>query len=609
MVKITDRNTKRIPLHYPGGRFPGWSGLNLATHEEFLPNYEASDCLNWTNRIGLDSDNIGVLCTRPGYADGPKYEIYGGYPDLITTYGPVRLLAKFFPYPLIDETTGTASGTNAAQVLRLVQLAANDTQTKFQYTLGAQDPLNPGKLLWVDIAPGTSLKNGDDVPAPVGGYYPQYITLGLPTPKFCWVDLENGLHVYDGTTDVAQAIPKAGGGGNITGALWLEQMDGRLIVSGNWIDAGEGCRIYYSGINDTTAWTSSGGGGVTTVYASDSRTGDTAPVRITGLATLHGMLVTFTEDMRYITAGLGTTMESTRSFPGEGCWSGKMISKYKDRLYWWGKDGAFEWNGGEVVRISDKIYGKKFLLTLLSAHKWFSFVYKDQWWTCVKLKEKDLKADGTTWTGDHKWRNFIYDFKTEQWYVTSVPMCAAFSSMGGLTDSGKLFFASPVGIVNGQSTDYKTYCYGFDDVDGKLTYADNCSGTAGARTGDDITTWWETGALDFESNNLKRFEKLQVRATFTNSPNLATSPVTYARAQFKRNATGTYMSLDFPSTLSKPYFDLGFQGTENPASPDNENNCLGHTIKLRWDVVGKRRIMLSKVFIDVTDLGITENEV
>lgn len=573
-IPKTDKDTQTIPMHAEGGRFPGFGGLNTEQRDVFVMPWEGADCLNWFNRSGLAADNIGALSTRPGYADGPKYEMVGGVQDTATLFGPIRMMHKFYP-------DSSVAGTGV-QVLELVQNASGANKSIYRKWDGAT---------WATVT-ASGYTNGT-----LGNtYYPQCMVMGLPTPKFCWIDLENGLHVYDGTTDTKQAIPKyADGTANITGAMWLEQMDGRVIVAGNWVDAGESNVVYFSGPNDTTAWTNTGGllggGGSFVVYAADRTSGNSAPKRITGMASMHGQLIVFTEDMRYVCSGVGTAYLSVKEYPGAGCFSGKTIVKYDDKLYWWGKDGAYVWDGNRVTKLSNRIWNKVANLELLSGYKWFSFVFKDQWWTCVKYRDSGTNGILSSTTGNYYY-NWIYDFKTGEWYVGDIPMVAAFSSHGGL-DLGGLFFSSP---LDTGTNAYKTYRYGLDDVDSPASAVNSDNGA-------DIVATWETCKWDgtnptvgMSRNPLttKMWEKFRLKIELGILGNFDTG---YARLQYRLNDTAAYSNLTMDTTTSPLpviqhlYFPVG---------------SYGHFMQARFTVSGTKRVDVLMLYADYKDTGMSE---
>lgn len=590
-VPYTESTKTLMPMYAVTGRFPGWGGLNLALNEEFVPCFEAHDMLNWANRTGLQSDNMGILATRPGYADKPKYgtsyfdtDTGASNGTVNTTYGPVRLLARFFP----DDTI-----SQGGQVLRVVQTETGANKTDFQkWHNGTWYTWNTATTAWVDQ---------DDVSNPTTGlgntYYPESLTLGLPTPLFCFIDPENGLYVYDGSTLSKQEIPRwdTDVGGNITGALWLEQLDGRLVVSGNVTDTGESGINYYCKSGDVTVWTSDDGGGSYPVYGVDSKSKASAPKRAMGLATLHGLLVTFSEDMRYLTAGLGTAAQQTRHFPGEGCFSGKCIVKYKDRLFWWGKDGGFTWSGGQADRISDNIWNKVGNLKLSSAYKWWGYVYMDQWLVAVKYRSTNLTgivSTSTVQSDAEKYYNFVYDFKDKTWRVFDIPMVAGFSSKGGLTDFGRFYFASPINFGTAQNPAYKCFVYGWDEVDQKAAYADAISGLPGSRTGTAIVSTWETGrndggnptaGLPLLAHLVKHWEKFIIRIDTA-----GTGAFTDADLKYRLDDTDAYTDLAIDTTgVATPFQHLYFNDSVN----------YGHLMQARFTVSATKQLILKRLYV------------
>jgi hypothetical protein len=431
--------------------------------------------------------------------------------------------------------------------------------------------------------------------------------LDLPQPLFCFVDPENGLYTYDGTTLVHQEIPKyvqpdPDNPVYITGACWLDQDDGRLYVAGNITDAGEHRVLYYCASGDTTKWTSDTGGGSLLIYGSDSRSGNANPKWCRGLVVHYGAICVFSEDTRHVVAGVGTLSQQQEVFAKQGCWSGKCISKHDGIVYWWGKDGAYAWRGGPIAdRISDNLWNKVQDVKFVSSYKWFSFVFMDQWWTCVRYKNATLSGLGTV----HGYHNFLYDFKTHNWYVNDIPMVAAFSSLGGLTDIGRLYFASP---IDTGTNEYKCYTYGFDEVAQKATYADACYTDGNDRKGTAITAVWETGKLGggnitaglptlshVAKTHLKFITELD-----TNDSDGITAPT----------AGGVYTSakVEYRADRDAAYGDLANFGTGSQTNVFQHlypNDKIAHYIQYKFSVVSTKQTILYEAFNVFTDEGIS----
>jgi len=843
-------------------RFPGWGGINCRAHSEFLQNNEASDCLNVFDSREGGGDGMGVLVTRVGYADNPKYDIAGGACDDTATYGPVRMLAKFFtsqvtvsdgitvdftgsglndltvdapatvneiivltisqglptiqqtgtglndlsiqdetlidgvyvltmktpgvpfgwhqkaytggtgPAPVIDEvvtgatsgstakvamipapTSGSWTGNDAAgmlyfsdksaafqaeqvncaggghfhiagdfvpftddvdrfgwtkngvdqgtvilnygwqtigaitvkfaaynghtvgdtftiqpdefdwthdgvvgntgvvitgasaqigttglyvtfgaitghtvgdsfsidpisivkrtvQVLRLVQTEPGPDKSKFQ-------KWNPATGAWVDITTGLG-----------NFFYPEWIILGVPIPKFCWIDPQNGLHVYDGVTDTKQEIPKCNDTGNITGALWLTQTDdGRLVVGGNVFDQNQANVLYYCAPNDTTKWTG-GPGGVEMIYLTGAKGEVIQPRWITGLTTFQGMIVAFSEDMRHVVYGLGSAGRMQRAFPHQGCWSSKCIVEHGDYLYWWGKTGAFKWNGGEPEKISGGIFAKLSNLKITSAHKWFSYIDGERWVTCVEFKAPaytwGLVSTGCDYAGNlHCKYQFVYNFETGRWHITDVPMLCAFSSRTGVLDSGGIYFSS--GVPTLENT-YRTYRLGYDDLTGRMVYADNVRGPANARMGTAIRAAWITGKLSGASPNdafrWKEFKLLHTRLSATESTGLTESYETNQSADpysevvggawkkavvnFRLNDTATWYELALTEAAATPYHAMSFLGVENSRG-DYDNKNHGNYVEIMFEIIATKRTEIMRAFVEYKLLEVTEH--
>ena len=470
--------------------------------------------------------------------------------------------------------------TQPAKILRLAGLAGTSVFQKYNKVTG----------LWEAIT--SNLK---------GLWYPQSIIYDVPDgPYFCWVDPQSGLHVYDGVTDTVQAIPKYDDGsgaytGNITGALWLAQVDGRLIVAGNWTDNGQSNVLYYSSSGKSAQWESHNGGGALPLYGNDG----SQVKRITGLTVLHGELIVFTEDGRFVISGIGTTNQVIENYPGYGCFSGKCIVRVRNRLYWWGKDGGYEWNGNEPIEIGQPIMPELFALKVWGSFKFFGFTYEDQWWTCVKRR-------------DGGYRNFVFDFITRNWFVSNIPMTAAWSSLTGLVDNGFLYFASPedartdAELAGGEKAAYyKHYIYGVDPLNKyQPVYADKVIGDADARTGTGIAAYWIGGRLDFDNILMKGYSLLHARIGTAPSSTLTESSFTAARIAYNLDDDTTFShTLDFTQAADTPYHALSFAGVD-----DIENVTYGTLLQLKLDVVGTKRLDLKKVYAEYNLKPITAHE-
>ncbi len=256
-------------------------------------------------------------------------------------------------------------------------------------------------------------------------------------------------------------------------------------------------------------------------------------------------------------SGVGTTYQSVKEYPGSGCFGGKCIVKHDDKLYWWGKDGAFMWDGNRVVRISDKIWNKLNNLKLTSGYKWFSFIFQDQWWTCVKYRASGVNGlESSAVDYDDKsndYYNFVYDFKDNTWRVYDVPMVAAFNSQGGI-DLGGLFFSSPLPVA---ANEYKTYRYGVDDATGGEVFSDN---------GEAITSTWITPQWD-GSNQTVGMPRMPLYANMWEKYVLAigthgTGSFTSASLQYRTDNTSSYSNLTINTDATNTpfqhvYFPVG----------------------------------------------------
>jgi len=551
---------------------PGWGRAAFRQHEDFVPSHMATDILNMTNRQGIQSYNMGTLSSRPGYADSPKYQLGGKVDDTEFDY-PSRFFAKFYPGQATAETDGTY--TYKPQVLRLAGAAGSSAFQKFDTSDGDWDNVTADGYVNGSIA---------------GSWYPQTLVYDVPAgPYFCWIDPLNGLHVYDGTTDTKQEIPKYDTAGNITGAMWLAQIDGRLVVTGNYSDTGQRNVLYYSASGDYTKWESHNGGGQIALYADDDENSQTR--NITGIVTFHGQLIVFTGDGRFVISGIGTTNQTLRFYPGYGCASGKTISKTQSAIYWWGKDGAYEWNGNEVIEIGQLIMPQLYTLALSSALTFFSFVYEGQWWTNA------VRTDGA-------YRNFVYDFATRQWFIFNIPMVAAWNSQAGLLDAGYLYFASPE-AVGGK---YKHYIFGVDPLNSHYpVYGDKVTGgTQGGndRTATDIPFHWTSGRMDFGNYFIKDFWKIHARIAIANSTSIPAAAFTSARVSYNLDDdTGFSDNLDFTQAASTPYHALSFAGTD-----DVENETNGTLLQIKLNGAGTKRLDIKKVFIEFYERKVAQHE-
>lgn len=645
-MKKTNQNTVVVPIHLETGkgRVPGWGGVAKRVHEDFIPSHMASDLLNYTNRQGIQSYNIGTISTRPGYADAPTYQILSGSNDTSLFNQPSRLLAKFFPgqaNSTAGKATFSGSGLNDLTLTTAVALDANivvtidgaGTPDTFSWTqdgvaggtavaiTGASQQIgdtgwyvtfaattghtltNNWTLEPTSQAPqilrigglsgvgafqkwtGTSWTNitasGYTQGTLKGQWYPQWIIYDVPAgPYFVWVDPVNGLHVYDGTTDTKVNIPKYNDtSNNITGALWLAQVDGRLIVAGNITDSGQADILYVSAAGYYNQWESHNGGGQIPLYAAAGMN-QSQVKRITGLAVLHGQTIAFVEDSRFVVSGIIAAGQVVQNYPGFGCFSGKTIVNEHNALYWWGKDGAYEWNGNEPVEIGQLIMPELYTLKMTAAHKFFGFSYEGQWWTNVK------RTDGG-------YRNFVYDFATHQWFIFDIPMVAAYTSLTGVVDVGYLYFASPEAV----SDKYKHYVFGVDPLNSHVAvYADKVTGaTANARTGTAITANWTSGRIDFDDIFVKDFWLLHARIGTASSTSLAGgSSFTTARVSYNLDdGTGFSNHLDFTQTATTPYHALSFAGTG-----DTENETQGTLLQIKVNTVGTKRLDIKKVYVE-----------
>lgn len=587
MVNKSLQNILVFGLQAEGGRYPGWGGISMRRHLEFINGNQAASALNFTCRQGIESHNHGVLSTRPGYADSPQYQLGlgQGVPDTNRFAFPSRMLVKF--HPTISE--GEDGFTGAPQVIKLAGASGNSFLHKYNHITGG----------WEEI-PAIGYQKGKIR----GQWYPQHIVYGLPSkPYLVWADCTNGLHVYDGEVDVKYNIPKYTNSEEaITGLAWLEQLDGRLIGAGNFLDAGEGLIVYYSAVGEPDKWQSHQGGGSFPIYIADSRSGASPPRCIWGLATLHGMLIVFTEDMRYVVAGIGTANQAVRDFPGCGCFNGRCIVKYRDRLYWAGKQGVFEWNGNEVVNIGEDIFNDFYNLDFLATHKVFSFIYEDQWWINAKRK------NGT-------YVNYIYDFPTGRWYVWNIPMCAAFSTYSGFTDMGLLYFASPEDARTAEEKAqqdppvlpyYKHYLFGLDDLNGRVAvYADRVRGDAASRIGDPIEWHWTTGKIGCGHPELwKDFKGLAIRlGTAQSEPLPGGGRFHSAEIKFNLDDESDFTrSLSMRQVTQTPFYRLAFHGA------DGDNRTDGHFLQLKLSGASTRRLDIKRVYVEYSILGVPEHE-
>ena len=195
---------------------------------------------------------------------------------------------------------------------------------------------------------------------------------------------------------------------------------------------------------------------------------------------------------------------------------------------------------------------------------------------------------------------FIYDLKAGTWHVDDVPMVAAFNTKTGLTDTGRLYFCSPV--ANGDSK-YQTYCYGWDEVDENAVYADAVSGVKGSRTGTAITATWETGKLDGGNPTAqlpslahlnKDWEKFKVRIAIA-----GTGSFTYARLQYRMDDDTDYTNLDFDyANLTKPFQYLGF----------NDKDHHGHLMQARFSVSATKRLVIKRIYVQFKGLSFSESQ-
>jgi len=646
-VKKADTGHIIVPIHREQGesRFPGWGGAMERVHEDLLPSHMASDILNITNRQGIQSYNIGTISTRSGYADSMNYQIPGGNADPGGFSFPSRFLARFYPGQatsvagkvtftgsgLDDLTLDTAVPLDEDIVITIDAEGAPDTFTwthggvvgntgvaitgasqqigttgwyvTFAATTGHTDTeywtIRPtsqaAQILRLAGAAGASAfqkwtgASWTEITGSLKGqWYPQWIVYDVPAnPYFCWVDPVNGLHVYDGTDDVAQAIPKYNDTGDITGALWLAQVDGRLIVAGNWLDAGQADVLYFSAAGDYTKWESHNGGGQVPLYAS-SGMDQSQMKRITGMTVLHGQLIVFTEDSRFVVSGIGTANQTVRNYPGFGCFSGKAIVNDNNHLYWWSKDGAYEWNGNEPIEIGQPIMPELYSLKVSAAHKFFGFVYEGQWWTNA------IRTDGA-------YRNFVFDFATRQWFIFNIPMVAAYTSLTGLVDAGYLYFSSPEAV----SAKYEHYIYGVDPLNSyAAVYGDKVTGVKAARTATDIPAHWTSGRMDFGDMFKKDFWLLHARIAIANSTSIPAAAFTRARIDFNLNdADGFSGQLTFLETETTPYHALSFAGTD-----DVDNATQGTLVQVKLNVAGTKRLDLKRVYIEYVPSNIMEHE-
>ena len=529
----------------------------------------------------------------PDTFDWTQNGVSGGTGEGITgaaqAVGTTGLKVKF------DATTGHTVGdkftidpiSTSQYSPKVLKIAGAAGASSFQYYDPTTDSGSGGGT-WTNITAA-----GYTQGSILGLWYPESIVYDVPAgPYFCWVDPVNGLHVYDGTTDTKQAVPKynpPGGSitGNITGVLWLAQIDGRLVLSGNYVDASQRNVIYYSAAGDYTKWESHTGGGQIPLYADDDENSQTR--NITGIVTLHGQLVVFTNDGRFVVSGIGTTNQQVLFYPDYGCVSGKTITKKKNALYWWGKDGAYEWNGNEPLEIGQLIMPELYTLSLMASGTFFSFEYEDQWWTCVRRK-------------DGGYRNFVFDFATRQWFIFNIPMVAAWSSNTGLLDAGYLYFASPE-AVGGK---YYHYIFGVDPLTSHVAvYADKVTGAAGARTGTAIASYWTSGRMDFDDIFTKNFWLLHARIGTANSTSLSgNGSFTSARVSYNLDdGAGFSDHLDFTTSASTPYHALSFAGTG-----DVENPTIGTLLQIKINVSATKRLDLKKVFIEFRPSAIMKNE-
>lgn len=577
-----------FPLHATKGEKKGWGGIDLAEQEDNLGTHVARDTLNFTNRLGLKGDNIGVLATRPGIASGPKYEMHN-LTDSTCTANPERFKVKWYPDPSIS-----AGG----EVVRLVG--------------GSFQKFNPATGGWNDLiycadqggGPVNDLLFGS-AGHPAGGYYPQHIIFDVPSgPWFCWVDLENGLYVYDGAVVTKVNIPKKSNAAvSITGALWLAQIDAMLIVSGNWVDLSETDVVYYCKTGDPTEFSSLEGGGAFEAWGVSSRGGDTPPKRITGLAELGRSLLVFAEDMRYIWINVGTKQADRSIEPGMGCASGKTICSWKGNLFWVGKDDIYMWSRGEPRPVGQRIWNKFGTIQWGDGagnplfHQFHSFIYEDQYWFNFRSSDQP---------GNHVNTNWIFDLIRGDWYISDIPIGCAFDSKGGM-DLGALFFASAKNYNTAMVPQYQSFRYGYDDSNpsggSPQIFADIWAPTTGGvRAAHHITAEWETGRLHFGDPLMgKEYHALLVRLGLTPAGGDYTPTFAggYARVYYELDDNLKNHTMNFPSTETEidgqPFHYLGI-------TDDKPNK--GHFIKIKWQIkTNNFRVAIKKAYVQMSELA------